>query len=566
MTNRKYLTEYVSAFTHSLVNQGVKNVVISPGSRSTPLAYACMKEEGLTVYRQIDERSAGYFALGMAKASGEPVMLLCTSGTAAANYFPAIVEAYYARLPLIVVTADRPHELREVGAPQAINQIGLFGSHVKWSVDLPMPEEGNRLDFLVRHLHRSVKTAVSQPKGPVHLNVPFREPLLLDFEQQYDGAGNITHVTGESCLSSSVQDFLEKTAATEKGLLIIGEMTEKIPHEFWSFIRKLNWPVLADPLSNLRSSIDESYKDLIIDSYDAILKSDGFKNQMVPDVVIRIGPQPVSKPLTLYLAEVQPEIYVVFDESPMLRDAQSIVTHHIQAAEKGLWQLPISAKMNNPYTEKWTAASELFWKLAEAHCDEELDEGVLAKVLFDELDQCDLIVSSSMPIRDTDTYFRSTTRDVMIYANRGANGIDGVVSTAFGVQAAKKRPAFLFIGDLSFLHDINGLIASKMQDTDLTIVVMNNDGGGIFSYLPQSQEERYFEELFGTPTGLKFEDAARMYDADYAAAETKEQFAEALRTKKQKNVKIIEVFTDRKTNVRVHRALWNRLVEELDGL
>lgn len=565
MTNRKYLTEYVSAFTYSLVNQGVKNVVISPGSRSTPLAYACMKEEGLTVYRQIDERSAAYFALGMAKASGEPVMLLCTSGTAAANYFPAIVEAFYARIPLIVVTADRPHELREVGAPQAINQIDLFGSHVKWSVDLPMPEEDNRLDFLVRHLHRSVKNAASEPKGPVHLNVPFREPLILDFEQQYNSTSEIKHLKGASALTSEVKGFLDRIVQTEKGLLVIGEMTEKMPHEFWDFIKKLNWPVLADPLSNVRSNLDEGCKDLIIDSYDAILKSEVFKESMVPDTVIRIGPQPVSKPLTLFLASVKPETYAVFDESPMMRDAQSVVTHHIQASAEGLWQLPIQPKSVNSYTEKWTAASELFWKLTENHCNEQLDEGVLAKILFDELDQCDLIVSSSMPIRDTDTYFKATPRDIMIYANRGANGIDGVVSTAFGVQALKKRPAFLFIGDLSFLHDMNGLIASKMQETDLTIVVMNNDGGGIFSYLPQSKEERYFEELFGTPTGLKFEDAARMYNTDYAAVETKEQFREALRAGKEKAVKIIEVFTDRETNVRVHRKLWNRLIEELDG-
>ncbi|WP_203333291.1 2-succinyl-5-enolpyruvyl-6-hydroxy-3-cyclohexene-1-carboxylic-acid synthase [Planococcus beigongshangi] len=564
MTNRKYLTEYVSAFTHSLVNQGVKNAVISPGSRSTPLAYACMKEEGITVYRQIDERSAAYFALGLAKASGEPVMLLCTSGTAAANYFPAIVEAFYARIPLIVVTADRPHELREVGAPQAINQINLFGSHVKWSVDLPMPEEENRIGFLVRHLHRAVKNAVSAPRGPVHLNVPFREPLVLDFEQQYDSPGEIQHLRGDFELSASTRDFLEEITRTDKGLLIIGEMTGEMPPEFWTFIRKLNWPVLADPLSNIRSNKEGNYQNLIIDSYDAILKSEVFKGNMVPDTVIRIGPQPVSKPLTLYLASVKPDIYAVFDESPMMRDAQSVVTHHIQASEAGLWQLEIPAKVTNSYTEKWTAASQLFWELTELHCNEKLDEGVLAKVLFDELDRCDLIVSSSMPIRDTDTYFKTTTRDVMIYANRGANGIDGVVSTAFGVQAAKQRPAVLFIGDLAFLHDLNGLIASKMQETDLTVVVMNNDGGGIFSYLAQSQEERYFEELFGTPTGLKFEDAARMYDAEYAAVETKEQLRSALRTPKEKAVKIIEVFTDRETNVRVHRELWNRLAEELD--
>lgn len=564
MTNRKYLTEYVSAFTHSLVNQGVKNVVISPGSRSTPLAYACMKEESMTVYRQIDERSAAYFALGMAKASGEPVMLLCTSGTAAANFFPAIVEAFYARIPLIVVTADRPHELREVGAPQAINQINLFGSHVKWSVDLPMPEQENRLNFLVRHLHRSVKNAMSEPRGPVHLNVPFREPLVLDFEQRYDSAGEIVHLKDESSLSPSMQKFLEDVLKTERGLLIIGEMADGLPPDFWTFIRKLNWPVLADPLSNIRGNLDENCADLIIDSYDAILKSERFKGEMVPDAVIRIGPQPVSKPLTLYLASAKPKIYAVFDESPMMRDAQSVVTHHIQASEAILWKMDISANPSSSYAEKWHTASRLYWELAEVHCNEKLDEGVLAKVLFDELDGCDLVVSSSMPIRDTDTYFKSTSRDVMIYANRGANGIDGVVSTAFGVQAAKKRPAFLFIGDLSFLHDMNGLIASKMQETDLTIVVMNNDGGGIFSYLPQSQEERYFEDLFGTPTGLKFQDAARMYDADYASAETKEQFREALRAKKQKAVKIIEVFTDRETNVQVHRELWNQLVEELD--
>jgi 2-succinyl-5-enolpyruvyl-6-hydroxy-3-cyclohexene-1-carboxylate synthase len=565
VTNRKSLTEYVSAFTHSLVHLGITDVVISPGSRSTPLAYACMKQEGLTVYRQIDERSAAYFALGMAKASGNPVMLLCTSGTAAANYFPAIVEAYYARVPLLVVTADRPHELREVGAPQAINQINLFGSHVKWAADLPMPEENNLLEFMARHLHRSVATAKTEPKGPVHLNVPFREPLRIDFEQSYNSRGEMMHYTGELAMNKETESFLKALVETERGLLVVGEMTAPMPAEFWNFAENLGWPVLADPLSNLRANVKPEHQHLIIDSYDAILKSEEFKAEMIPDAVIRIGPQPVSKPLTLYLAAVKPNTYVVFDESPMMRDAQSVVTHHIQTAVKGLWHLPIKAKGQNPYAEKWQQASKLYWQLVERHCQEELDEGVLAKVFFDELDGCHLVVSSSMPIRDLDTFFHTNSRDVTVYANRGANGIDGVVSTAFGVQAAVKRPTYLFIGDLSFLHDMNGLIASKMQETDLTIVVMNNDGGGIFSYLPQSQEERYFEELFGTPTGMKFEDAARMYDAEYAAAATKEELVQALRNQKQKSVKIIEVFTDRQKNVEVHRKLWNRLSEELSN-
>ena len=566
MTNRNSLTEYVSAFTHSLVHLDVTDVVISPGSRSTPLAYACMKQEGLTVYRQIDERSAAYFALGMAKASGRAVMLLCTSGTAAANYFPAIVEAYYARVPLLVVTADRPHELREVGAPQAINQLNLFGSHVKWAADLPMPEADNQLDFLTRHLHRSVASAKSEPKGPVHLNVPFREPLRIDFEQSYESRGEMTHFTGEFTLNEATKSFLLEKLETERGLFVVGEMTSPMPAEFWTFIQQQQWPVLADPLSNLRSNVTRENQHLIIDSYDALLKNEDFKNAMKPDVVIRVGPQPVSKPLTLYLSSIKPDTYIIFDESPMMRDAQSIVTHHIQAAVNGLWQLPIGAKSANAYTQKWRQATELYWRVVEQHCAEELDEGVLAKAFFDELDSCQLVVGSSMPIRDVDTFFQTNERDVLIYSNRGANGIDGVVSTAFGVEAAAKRTTYLFIGDLSFLHDMNGLIASKMQDTDLTIVIMNNDGGGIFSYLPQSEEEQHFEALFGTPTGLKFEDAAHMYDAEYAAAETKEQLVSALRNEKQKPVKIIEVFTDRQQNVLIHRKLWQRFNEELTRL
>ena len=563
MTSRKALTEYVSAFTHSLVELGVTDAVISPGSRSTPLAYACMKQEGLTVYRQIDERSAAYFALGMAKASGKPVMLLCTSGTAAANYFPAIVEAFYARVPLIVVTADRPHELREVGAPQAINQVNLFGGHVKWATDLPLPETENQLAFLSRHLHRSVRNADSEPKGPVHVNVPFREPLRIDFEQPYESLGEIAHFGGELSLSPDSWKFLQDLMKKQRGLLIVGEMTVPMPDKFWDFIQKLDWPVLADPLSNLRGNVPPKAQHLIIDSYDALLKNEAFKEDVIPEAVMRVGPQPVSKPLTLFLAAAKPESYIVFDESPMLRDAQSVVTHHIQASANGLWQLPLETKKANSYRGKWTAASALYWEVVSRHCQEELDEGVLAKVFFDKLDACDLIVGSSMPIRDVDTFFQATERDIMIYANRGANGIDGVVSTAFGVQAAKQRPAYLFIGDLSFLHDMNGLIASKMQATDLTIVLMNNDGGGIFSYLPQSQEERHFEDLFGTPTGLTFGDAAKMYDAQYAAVETAEQLADALDQPKDKAVKIIEVFTDRQNNVTTHRKLWSRFNEEL---
>ncbi|MBU9673069.1 2-succinyl-5-enolpyruvyl-6-hydroxy-3-cyclohexene-1-carboxylic-acid synthase [Planococcus sp. CP5-4] len=564
MTNREYLTEYVSAFTHSLKQAGVKKAVISPGSRSTPLAYALMKQEGIETYRQIDERSAGFYALGLAKASNSPVILICTSGTAAANYFPAIVEAYYARVPLLIVTADRPHELREVGAPQAINQINLFGSHVKWSADLPLPEQGNRLDFLKRHLGRAAAMAETVPKGPVHLNVPFREPLGIDFDQPYLSEGELYRFESGQQLTDEATVFLQEVFSQSRGLLIAGENTAQISLEQWEFIRRLGWPVLADPLSNLRSHVPDDFMDVIVDSYDALLKNEEFAEGVVPDVVVRIGPQPVSKPLSQFLSKTKPARYVVIDESPLFRDPQSVVTHHIQQHFSALWELNLEANSPSPYLEHWKKAGKLLREAMSIHCQQELDEGVLAKAFFDELDGCDLTVSSSMPIRDADTYFQVTQRDVRIYANRGANGIDGVVSTAFGIQAANKRPGYLLIGDLALLHDMNGLLASKLQATDMTIVVMNNDGGGIFSYLPQSKEERYYEELFGTPTGIQFKAAAEMYDAEYYSAKTVEELQSALRTPKDKPVRIIEVATNRANNVTVHRKLWSRLDEGLN--
>ncbi|WP_271852214.1 2-succinyl-5-enolpyruvyl-6-hydroxy-3-cyclohexene-1-carboxylic-acid synthase [Planococcus maritimus] len=565
MTNREFLTEYVLAFTHSLLHAGVTKAVISPGSRSTPLAYAFMKQQGIETYRQIDERSAGFYALGLAKASNAPVVLLCTSGTAAANYFPAIVEAYYARVPLIVVTADRPHELREVGAPQAINQINLFGSHVKWSVDLALPEQGNHLDSLKRHLGRAATLAKTAPKGPVHLNVPFREPLSIDFDQAYVSGTELYRFESGERLTDKAADFLTEVFTQSRGLLIAGENTGEIPVEQWEFIRRLGWPVLADPLSNLRANVPADLHELIIDSYDALLKNDKFADRVAPDAVVRIGPQPVSKPLSLFLRKAKPARYVVLDESPMLRDPQSAATHHIQQHFSALWQLKLKAKSSHPYLNLWITAQKFVQETMETHCQEELDEGVLAKAFFDELNDCDLTVSSSMPIRDADTYFQTTQRDVRIFANRGANGIDGVVSTAFGIQAANKRPGYLLIGDLALLHDLNGLIASKLQNADMTIVVMNNDGGGIFSYLPQSKEERYYEDLFGTPTGIQFKAAADMYGAEYFSAETVAQLQAALRTPKEKPVRIIEVATDRANNVTIHRKLWSRLGEGLDA-
>jgi 2-succinyl-5-enolpyruvyl-6-hydroxy-3-cyclohexene-1-carboxylate synthase len=567
MGNKTSLTNFVRRMTGALMKAGVKSVVISPGSRSTPLAYAFASTKSLNVYIQVDERSAGFFALGLAKATGEPVVLLCTSGTAASNYFPAVTEAHYARIPLIVITADRPHELREVGAPQAIDQIQLYGNHVKYSVDFPLAEENADVDdYIERHVQRAASVALSAPYGPIHLNVPFREPLLIDFEMDTPTATFIQRMKGIDLLDASTAQFVKEILnKTEKGLLVVGELPIDIDTEvFWKFAKALNWPVLCDPLSNLRTKVPANCMDLCIDRYDALLKSELFKEKAIPDTVIRLGAQPVSKPLSLFLKKARPETVVLIDESPQFRDPLGIVTHHIQSSVVAFLQINVQ-KEESSYAKTWGRANDEVSVVMENSSGS--DEGAYTQMLFSNLpDGSDLFSGSSMPIRDVDTFFSKTEKNITIFANRGTNGIDGVVSTALGIQAARQRPTWLLIGDLSFLHDVNGLIVSRFHETDLTIVIMNNDGGGIFSYLPQAESGNHFERLFGTPTGLRFEHIAAMYDAQYSSIESIEEFEQELSQEKKKNIRIIEVFTNRKENVIAHRTLWNEITNRIDSI
>ncbi|CAM3249523.1 2-succinyl-5-enolpyruvyl-6-hydroxy-3-cyclohexene-1-carboxylic-acid synthase [Filibacter tadaridae] len=569
MDDQAVLTDYVRRFTATLMNAGVKAAVVSPGSRSTPLAYAFASTEKLDVYMQTDERSAAFFALGLAKASGEPVALLCTSGTAASNYHPAITEARYARIPLVVITADRPHELREVGAPQAIDQIRMYGNHVKYSVDLPLAEgTATFANFIDRQVSRALSVATTAPNGPVHLNVPFREPLLIDFDKATPTTTFIKRFTAVSTLNhSTAQLITDLLSDAGNGFIIAGEMPVGLNKEaFWKFAKALNWPVLCDPLSNLRSEVPDSCSSLCIDQYDAILKSEQFANKIHPQTVIRFGAQPVSKPLTLFLMKVCPQTMIAVDESPEFRDSIGVVTHHVQAPVEAVLSLNVQKPLSS-YTQQWCAANDRASTIMDTYTGDVGGEGIFAKLLFEHLqDGGDLVSGSSMPIRDVDTFFRKTGRNVTIFANRGANGIDGVVSTAFGIQFARKRPTWLLIGDLSFLHDINGFIVSRFHKTDLTIIIMNNDGGGIFSHLSQAQTNLHFEQLFGTPTGLTFEHIAAMYDAQYAKVNTPNQFSEELGREKNKPIRIIEVFTDRQVNVKAHRNLWAQITESLDQI
>ncbi|WP_438312107.1 2-succinyl-5-enolpyruvyl-6-hydroxy-3-cyclohexene-1-carboxylic-acid synthase [Sporosarcina sp. FA9] len=567
MDNSKMLTNYVRKMTAALMNAGVKAVVISPGSRSTPLAYAFASTEGLEMYMQIDERSAGYFALGLAKASGDPVVLLCTSGTAASNYFPAITEARNARIPLVVITADRPHELRGVGAPQAIDQIQMYGNQVKYSVDFPIPENNRDVDdYIDRQINRILSIALSAPEGPVHLNVPFREPFDIDFDMKTVSSTFVKRFkVTETLNESAVKELTTMLNEAVKGIIVVGEMPINFDKAlFWEFAEALNWPVLCDPLSNLRTELSNRSGSLCIDNYDAILKSESFIKQAIPNMVIRFGAQPVSKPLSLFLKKIRPKIVVAVDESPEFRDPIGVVTHHIHSAAEAVLNIRVT-KTETAYSKMWIETNEIVSSITAKHGDTIEDEGAFAQLLFDYLPSgADLVSGSSMPIRDIDTFFGKTGKGIAIFSNRGTNGIDGVVSTALGIQAARQRPTWLLIGDLSFLHDVNGLIATRFIEIDLTIVIMNNDGGGIFSYLPQANASTHFEKLFGTPTGLTFGHVAAMYDAQYDAVWTMDEFKSVLPKTKTKPLRIIEVFTDRSENVKGHRKLWTEITKRLD--
>lgn len=568
MMSREILTNYVYTIVNTLITAGVEDVVISPGSRSTPLAYAFASlSNEINVYRQVDERSAAFFALGIAKAKGKPVVLVCTSGTAAANYYPAVVEANYARVPLIVLTADRPHELREVGAPQTINQVRLFGEQVKWSAEFPIPDNADQtLPYIERHTARAIAISMTAPMGPVHLNIPFREPLLIDFRNGV-ARGNYVQSFASSVEASceAITVLEDVIASTDKGIIVVGELhAGSNMKALWAFIEKLKWPVVVESLSNMRTNIPESCKEYVISTYDAILKHDAFKEAAKPQAVIRFGAQPVSKFLMQFIAASKPKYYIVVDENPMFRDSISAATHFIHA-QVGRWieNVQVRSNIEPNYVAMWQNAEEVASSEVERYSSWSNDEGMYVQKLLELIPAgSDVFVSSSMPVRDIDTFLLKTGKDLRIIANRGANGIDGVISTAFGYSAANpERPTYLLIGDLAFLHDSNAFVLTRYQQLQLQVIVMNNDGGGIFSYLPQAKVEEHYEELFGTPTSLTFEQLAAMYDISYEAVRQADTFEKALQLKNK--LKIVEVFTNRDENTENHRTLWRNISEGL---
>ena len=579
MNHIESLTAYIAAFVDELARVDVRHAVISPGSRSTPLSMLMSKHPDMAVHMNIDERSAAFYALGLAKATRKPVALVCTSGTAAANYMPAVVEAHYSRVPLIVITSDRPHELREVGAPQAIDQTQLYGKYVKWTCDLALPDGRDTSIRYVRNVaKRAFVTALQSPSGPVHLNVPIQEPLVPVMDRDFFDRGRIgergslAFDDGKMIASDSLMDDLVNLVTKAKrGIIVCGEMHNcSFRESALSLSAALQYPILADPLSQLRSCS----KDGVVETYDMFLRVDKIQEELRPEVIIRFGAMPVSKPLTLFIKKLEGIHQIVVDGGAGWREPTGMATQMVYSDE-ALFCERLAARVgedvnvkDSSWMDKWLEVNETTKKaLLSIKEDDSMNEGRI----FSELQELlpagtNLFVGNSMPIRDCDTFFHCMEKSVKIYANRGANGIDGVVSTALGVSAAGE-PTVLVIGDLSFFHDMNGLLAARMLKRDMTIIIVNNDGGGIFSFLPQSNEKECFEELFGTPHGLDFSHVIEMYGGRFSRVRDWRQFRQACEESlHETGLNVIEVITDRESNVKLHRIMAEKAAKGLELL
>jgi 2-succinyl-5-enolpyruvyl-6-hydroxy-3-cyclohexene-1-carboxylate synthase len=549
------------AFADELVRCGVREACTSPGSRSSPIVLALARDPRLRCFSHVDERCAGFFALGAAKAAGRPVAITCTSGTAAANLAPAVIEAYQARVPLVVLTADRPPELREVGAGQTIDQIGLYGSAAKWFFEVGTHEATPARARWMRMLAcRAVWTAIEGRPGPVHLNFGLREPLIPPSELGPDPLPG--RADGRPWLLRSTPG--EDAAAAGRALavvvrdahppVVVAGREEPGLDAIAPACERLGWPLLADPLSGARRG------GAAIAHYDALLRHDGFTAARRPDLVVRCGDLPTSKPLRAWLDGLGEDVTQLgLDPHASWQDpGASLQVVLSSGAAATLVATAEHAPSADPaWLDGWRAADAAAAAAIDALLGDELSEPRVARELCALLPaDATLFVASSMPVRDVESFAAVRADAPRVLCNRGANGIDGTVSSAFGAAAVSPGRVVLLIGDVALAHDVGGLLAARRLDLPLTIVLVHNDGGGIFEFLPLAAERDVFEEHVATPHGLQFEHAAALYGCDFARAQDLERFRAQLDAAlAAPGTSIVEVRSDRAANLALHREL-----------
>ncbi len=579
------------AFVDELVRCGMRAACTSPGSRSAPLVLSLAREQRLRCFSHIDERCAGFFALGLAKSSGLPVAVACTSGTAAAELLPAAIEAREARVPLLLLSADRPPELRENGAGQAIDQLKLFGDASKWFFDVGLHDAGpEQLRWMRTLACRAYWTALEGRPGAVHLNFALREPLIDDRELPADASGRaggrpyVSRAPSAAAAGEAQAETLRGLVRrSRRGVVVAGrsERDGSLAQALAAFAAAAGWPLLADPMSGARTGA------AAIAHYDALLREPLFAQAHTPDLVVRVGDLPVSKPLRAWLASLVGVPQVALDGEGAWQDPASVLSESL-ALDPGAALTELTAALHaSPGTRaqaeqdwlaSWRSADELAAEaIVPALGDQRLSEPAVAVELGVLLPaEATLFVASSMPVRDIETFWPVRPDPPRVLCNRGANGIDGTVSTAFGAAADAAGPVVLLIGDVALAHDIGGLLAARRLGLKLTIVLIDNEGGGIFDFLPISRAKMalapdahpgaggaggaggdIYTRHVATPSGLDFADAATLYGLGHERVASLPAFRAALeRALDAERASIVEVRTTRAGNVELHAQLW----------
>ncbi|MDX2111126.1 MAG: 2-succinyl-5-enolpyruvyl-6-hydroxy-3-cyclohexene-1-carboxylic-acid synthase [Verrucomicrobiota bacterium] len=567
---------------------GLRYAVISPGSRSTPLTCALATHPGIKSMAVLDERSSAFLALGIAKRTGQPALLLCTSGTAGAHYYPAIIEARESNVPMLVITADRPPEMRNCASGQTIDQLKLFGGYPVFQAELAVPETTPSLLRYLRQtlLHAYAKT-LGPIAGPVHLNAPFRDPLAPDkvgegialdlatlFEVEMSAPANPeARPLGVIHWPAPLASFLDQHGS-RNGILIVGPQTIRDEE---CFLRNLGIladlmqaPLLADGLGPVRSCIDEKLHP--ITAYDLILRNDTLAERLRPDYVVQIGPLPTSVALRKKLAEWQLPTALVSPQGENLDPVHARTTPIAWDMASHMAAIPTHALTDDAYVRDWEgvearAAALLTDALSTRSGADGIFEGSIIRHLAETLPQnAVMFIANSMPVRDTEYLWPRTHRGHRIYYNRGANGIDGTISTALGL-ACTGDTVWLVTGDLAFLHDTNGLLAHRQVCGRLRVLLINNSGGGIFGHLPIARHETVFEEYFATPQTISFADLARAHGCDHFRVTSldaaKAAITSAIASEDSSKLQIIEIITNRSADSEWRRTTFRKLAAEL---
>lgn len=569
-------------FVDELARCGLTAVCIAPGSRSTPLSLAFYANKEIRVYHHLDERSAAYFALGMALAQEKPVALVCTSGTAAANFHPAIIEAQMSQIPLLILTADRPHELRHSGSNQTVDQVKMFGDHVLWAVDMPLPQ-ADAPTLALRNLRALAARVVARSngllKGPVHLNFPFRKPLEPVIGENWSDASEVqsssrphTQIERGTLLptTNQVTGIGELIENNSRGLIICGPRCPT--GDFATAVVKLayaaGYPILADPLSGVRfgPQIDGA---TVLGGYETLLQAAN-GSLPKPEVILRFGSVPTSKWLNNYLIQSNPSCHIHVQESGTWADQGHMTSHFFQVNPHFLCEqliATIQQPVDRIWQQLWQKLEVDCWTITENSLHNCMFDGSIVAALLDQLPpNTDLFVGNSLAIRHVDQFGRPSKKPIRLFANRGASGIDGNVSTGVGIAATADMHSVLLLGDITLFHDSNGLLAIKQLGLRKVIIVLiNNNGGGIFRRLPVAQIEPPFEQLFLTPHDLEFAPLAAMHGLDYHLAADLSSFRSTFdKALSADSASLIEVQADSQEDEQIRQRIISKVKSQLE--